>query len=223
LMTPIDKEKFGIDSPIKRVEVVEIFNKAFGFKLPQTKIKARFADVPADSKYFNAVYTAYYNGLVMGYPGSQRTFEPDLDMKRSEAAMLFTGIPRMKALKVSLYDFDTEYNYLKLCKIGTKPLIKNANIDPSSVEANTGGAIRISADVIDAQGEGDVSQVWVDLAPLNGPNNAKMSVGQDGKYELSIFVSSEVSAGEKVFTLKALDKTGLEGQALVKFNVMGSK
>ncbi len=217
-MKGASRDKFGIDEHIKRWEVVQLFVKAFGFNLPQ-KPAAIFPDVAKGSKYFSIISAAYNNGLVIGYPGKSKLFAPELEMKRAEAAILISSLPDMKARIKDLYDFGRDYTAARFSRIGTKPVILKANISPPSFIPDGATPFKLSVSVTDAQGIGDISMVWADLTPIEGPPHVKLMDKKDGQYELMYVMTTEVQAGDTFITVKAMDKAGLEGEGKVKFTV----
>lgn len=216
------KDKFGIDDPVSRSDAVETFVKAYGLKVVSRK-GIPFDDVSESAAYYPAIAAAYENGMIIGYPGKARTFGPQFKMKRAEAVLLIASLPNMRPAAVDLYDFNKGYTPAQFCKIGTRPVIKSAEITPNTVPADGRSAIRITATITDEQGIGDISLVWADITSIMGPNNAKMTMNGQGNFELDVVVTNEATKGEKAITVKALDKTGLETDRRVKFNVVGAK
>ena len=216
------KNKFGIDDTITRSDAVETFVKAFGLRAVTGK-RPPFDDVPETAAYFPSIKAAYDNGMIIGYPGKKRMFGPQINMKRSEASLLIASLPVIRPRLSDMYDFERGYTAQQLCRIGTRPIIKSAEVYPSTVASDGKSAIRITATITDEQGQEDISLVWADITAIMGPNDAKMSKNEKGVYELDVNVTSESTKGEKLITVKALDKTGLETDRSVKFNVIGAK
>jgi hypothetical protein len=219
-MRGISKDKFGIDEPIKRNEAAEIIAKAYKVA-PSSAKKSYFNDVTVATKFAQYINADQTVGFVVGVPGKDKMFEPERSMKRGEAALLFASIKNIKELKAELYDFSKGYPDTRRCKIGTRPVIKKLEALPAVIAADGITPLKISAVIEDAQGKNDISQVWADLTPLGGPNNAKMSLVDSGAYELSFVMTSETRPGEKSLSVKALDKSGLSTDGSAIFTVTG--
>ena len=216
-MHGISKDTFGIDEPIKRNEVAEIIAKAFD--LQPLKKKSYFLDVKPTTKYSSYINAAQASGIVVGVPGNEKMFEPDREMRRTEAALLFASLKSMKALRASINDFNKGYSDDQKCRVGTKPIVVKTAAFPPEIPADGKTPLNISAAVDDAQGKDDIAQVWADLTPLGSVNNAKMTLVSSGVYELSFVMTSEVIPGPKTITIKALDKEGLSSVGQVNFLV----
>ncbi len=218
IMKGASQDSFGIDMPVKRDEVAEIISKAY--KLPPLKLKkSYFLDVTSKTKYVDYINSAHANGIVVGVPGKERMFEPERAMKRSEAALLFASLKNVKTLRSALFDYSKGYTPDRTCKIGTRPVIKKTTATPDVIAADGVTPLKISADVEDAQGPDYISQVWVDLSSLGGPNNSKMSLVGTGAYEISFVMTTETESGLKNISITALGKEGLASEGKVRFSV----
>jgi hypothetical protein len=113
---------------------------------------------------------------------------------------------------MSLYDFEEGYTYHQFSSISTRPVISKLIADPIRLAADGKTPLKIAAEVTDAQGKSDISQVWADTTSLGGPNNAKMNLMQSGSYEVTFIISTETIPGEKNITVRALDKSGLKSE-----------
>ena len=223
IMKGTSKDKFGINEPVSRSEAVGIFMRAYNIsKQPVTK-KSPFSDVTSGAEDAEGIISVFNSGLVVGVMQQNRVFEPERPMKRAEVVLVISRLKSMKVLRTQLYDFGIGYTSARYCRIGTKPVIRKAGAYPSRLMADGKTPIKLAADIFDAQGSSDISQVWVDLTSIRGPNNAKFNIMQDGTYELSFIMSTEVEGGEKGVTIGALDKSGLKSYGVVKFTVTKEK
>jgi len=137
--------------------------------------------------------------------------------------VLISRLSNIKDMKTSLYDFEKGYTSYQFSKISTKPVINKVAAEPSKIAADGKTPLRLSADVTDAQGKTDISQVWADITPLGGPNNAKMNLMATGFFEITFIMTTETVPGEKTITVKALDKSGLRSENSVKILVIKEK
>jgi hypothetical protein len=222
LMKGISNDRFGMDRPIKRKEAVEVFARAYNLKPETTKIKKAFSDITREAAYSGVIYSAYSQGFVMGYPGKDTKFAPDIDMNRAEAAILISNLPNIKTAISKLYDFNGGFSSAQYSRIGTRPLISSFMISPSKVLLDGVTPVKISAKVTDAQGPADITQVWADIRVLGGPNNARLSTTESGAYELVFMPTIEAETGDKQLVIKALDKAGLESESSLKFTIVKS-
>ena len=223
IMKGTSKDRFGIEAPISRAEAVGVFLRAYNISKQSLTKKSPFSDITSGAGNAEDIISAFNSGLVIGVPQRNRIFEPQRPMKRAEAVLIISRLKNMKALKAQLYDFEVGYTSARFCKISTKPVIKESGAYPSRLNADGKTLLRLTADVFDAQGASDISQVWADLTSIRGPNNAKMNIMQDGTYELSFIMSTEVEGGAKSVTIGALDKSGLKSYGVVKFTVSKEK
>jgi hypothetical protein len=220
VMSGISNDRFGMDRSIKRKEAVEVFARAYNLKPEVVTKKKPFSDITREASYSGVIYSAYSQGFVMGYPGKDKKFAPDIDMNRAEAAMLISNLPNIRTAILKLYDFNFGFSAGQFSRIGTRPVISALTITPNKVTLDGVTPVKISAKVADAQGPADISQVWADISPLGGPNNARLTTTESGAYEIVFMPTTEAEAGEKQLTVKALDKTGLESESRVKFMIV---
>jgi len=221
-MTGISKDRFGINKMISRGDVVAAVIKANNIA-PSRSSKSPFSDVPLNSKNASYIYSAYNKGWIIGVPGKKRKFEPERNMNRGEIAVLLSRLESIQKLKASLYDFEQGYTASQYAKISTKPVISTVEAEPWKLAADGKTPLKLVADVTDAQGKSDISQVWADVTSLGGPNNAKMNLMENGLYGLSFIMTTETEAGEKAITIKALDKSGLRNESTIKIIVTKEK
>ena len=221
-MSGVKGEMFAIGQNISRKDAVVAVAKAN--KLIPTRLnRSPFSDVPTDLTDAAYIFSAYNKGWVIGYPGKTRRFEPQKDMTRGETAVLLSRLSNIKDMRISLYDFEQGYTAYQLCRISTKPLINRVAAEPGRIAADGMTPLKLSADVTDAQGKADISQVWADITSLGGPNNAKMNLMESGLYEIGFIMTTETVPGEKNITVKALDKSGLRSESSVKIQVIKEK
>jgi S-layer homology domain/Glucodextranase, domain B len=222
LMTGLSSDNFGIDKPIKRSDAVSILVNAYHMKTSGAPKGQLFPDVKKNSKYFRAIEAAYDNGLVIGYPGNSKLFAPDKDMKRSEAVILLSSLPNIKTRDIKLYDFASGFTAAQFARIGTKPQINSLFVSPDPYTPDGITPITVSAEVKDAQGKADISQVWADISSVLGPANSAMTTTEaDGIYTLVFVPTTEISSGDKGIEVRALDKEGLENMRSTKISVKG--
>ena len=221
-MSGVTGEIFEINRNITRKDAVVAVAKAS--KLIPTRLnRSPFYDVPSNSEDAPYIFSAYNKGWVIGYPGKIRKLEPQKDMTRGEIAVLISRMSNIKDMKTSLYDFEKGYSSYQFSKISTKPVINKVAAEPSKIAADGKTPLRLSADVTDAQGKTDISQVWADITPLGGPNNAKMNLMATGFYEITFIMTTETMPGEKNIIVNALDKSGLRSENSVKILVIKEK
>ena len=221
-MSGVKGEMFAIGQNISRKDAVVAVAKAN--KLIPTRLnRSPFSDVPTDLTDAAYIFSAYNKGWIIGYPGKIRRFEPQKDMTRGETAVLLSRLSNIKDMRISLYDFEQGYTAYQLCRISTKPLINRVAAEPGRIAADGMTPLKLSADVTDAQGKADISQVWADITSLGGPNNAKMNLMESGLYEIGFIMTTETVPGEKNITVKALDKSGLRSESSVKIQVIKEK
>jgi hypothetical protein len=221
-MSGVTGEIFEINRNINRKDAVVAIAKAS--KLIPTRLnRSPFSDVPPDLPDSAYIFSAYNKGWVIGYPGKVRSFEPEKDMTRGEIAVLLSRLTNIINLKTALYDFEKGYTVFQFSKISTKPEINKVAAEPSKIAADGKTPLKLSADVTDAQGKADISQVWTDITSLGGPNNAKMNLMASGFYEITFIMTTETVPGEKNITVKALDKSGLRSEKSVKITVIKEK
>lgn len=212
-MTGIKADTFGMGALIKRGDAVAVVARANDLA-PMSLEKSPFYDVPLSSRDAAYIYSAYNEGWIKGYPGKIRKFGPEKNMTRGEVAVLLSRLKNVKNLRVALFDFEEGYTAYQYSKISTKPVINMAAAVPAKIAADGKTPLKLSAKVTDAQGVSDVSQVWADLMPLGGPNNAKMNLMVSGLYEISFIMTTETVPGEKNIAIRALDKSGLKSDIL---------
>ena len=221
-MSGVTGEVFEINRNITRKDAVVAVAKAS--KLIPTRLnRSPFSDVPSNMEDAAYIFSAYNKGWVIGYPGKIRKLEPQNDMTRGEIAVLLSRLSTIKDLKTTLYDFEKGYTYYQFSRISTKPVINKVAAEPSKIAADGKTPLKLSADVTDAQGKTDISQVWADITSLGGPNNAKMNLMATGFYEITFIMTTETVPGEKNITVKALDKSGLRSENSVKILVVKEK
>jgi hypothetical protein len=222
-MSGVTKEKFGVNDKISRGDAVVAVAKAN--KLTPLKLsKSPFSDVPTNSRDAAYIYSAFKNGWIIGIPGKEKKYEPEREMTRGEIAVLLSRLSNIKQLKATLYDFEKGYTYAQFSRISTKPVINMVAAEPSKLAADGKTPVKLSAEVVDAQGQSDISQVWADLTSLGGPNNAKMNPMEGKLYEISFIMTTETVAGEKNIAVRALDKSGLQSEiSTVKIIVIKEK
>ncbi|MCR4436407.1 MAG: S-layer homology domain-containing protein [Clostridiales bacterium] len=75
--------KGRLDYPVTRAEMVALLDSVFNFT---DKNYVAFSDVPAGSKYADAIYKAVTAGIIKGYDDG--TFRPDAFISRQETAVL---------------------------------------------------------------------------------------------------------------------------------------
>ncbi|MFH1710379.1 MAG: S-layer homology domain-containing protein [bacterium] len=221
-MTGVTPDRFGINEKISRGEAVAAVAKANNLA-PLKLSKSPFYDVPPDFKDAAYIYSAYNKGWITGYPGKVKKYEPEKDVTRGEIAVLLSRLETTKKLKASMYDFEKGYTAYQFSKINTRPVINKVVADPLRLAADGKTPLKLSADVADAQGKADISQVWADITSLGGPNNAKMNLIESGSYEISFIMTTETTPGEKNITVKASDKSGLISESSVKISVIREK
>lgn len=210
-MSGLTPDRFGINEKINRSDAVVIVAKAYHLS-PLMLSTSPFYDVPIDSRDSAYIYSAFNKGWVVGYPGKIRRFEPDKEMTRAEMTVFLSRLSNIKELETSLFDFEEGYTSNKFCNISTKPVISKIIADPIRLAADGKTPLKIAAEVTDAQGKSDISQVWADITSLNGPNNAKMNLMQSGMYEITFILTTETVPGEKNITVRASDKSGLKSE-----------
>jgi hypothetical protein len=221
-MSGVTGEIFEINRNISRKDAVVAVAKAS--KLIPTRLnRSPFSDVPPDLSDAAYIFSAYNKGWIIGYPGKIRRFEPQKDMTRGEIAVLISRLSNIKDMRASLYDFEKGYTSYQFSKISTKPVINKVAAEPGRIAADGRTPLKLSADVTDAQGKADISQVWADITSLGGPNNAKMNLMESGLYEIGFIMTTETVPGEKNITVKALDKSGLRSESSVKIQVIKEK
>ena len=221
-MSGVTGEIFEINRNITRKDAVVAVAKAS--KLIPTRLnRSPFYDVPSNLEDAPYIFSAYNKGWVIGYPGKIRKLEPQKDMTRGEIAVLISRLSNIKDMKTSLYDFEKGYTSYQFSKISTKPVINKVAAEPSKIAADGKTPLKLSADVTDAQGKTDISQVWADITPLGGPNDAKMNFMATGFYEITFIMTTETVPGEKNIIVKALDKSGLSSENSVKILVIKEK
>ncbi len=208
-MTGVAADMFGVSDLIKRGDAVAVVARANDLA-PLSLQKSPFYDVTPGSNDADYIYSAYNEGWIKGYPGKIRKFEPEKNMTRGEVAVLLSRLWNVKELSSALFDFERGYTAYQYCKVSTKPVIRTVAAVPAKIAADGKTPLKLSAKVTDAQGVSDVSQVWADLMPLGGPNNAKMNLMVSGLYEISFIMTTETVAGEKDVAVRALDKSGLK-------------
>jgi len=220
-MSAVSADRFGINDMITRGDAVAAVAKANGLA-PLKLAQSPFLDVPSNSKNAPYIYSAHARGWIIGVPGKAKKYEPDRNMTRAEIAVLLSRLSTVKGSGALLYDFENGYTYGRYCRVGTKPLIRNAQAQPSKIIADGVAPLKISAKVTDTQGASDISQVWADLTDLGGPNNAEMPLIGDDSYELNFVMTSETRSGEKKVSVRALDKSGLKSViSVIKVYVTG--
>ena len=221
-MSAVTGEVFEINRNISRKDAVVAVAKAS--KLIPTRLnRSPFSDVPPDLSDAAYIFSAYNKGWVIGYPGNVRKFEPQKDMTRGEIAVLISRLSNIKDMKTALYDFEKGYTSYQFSRISTRPIINKVEAEPNKIAADGKTPLKLSADVTDAQGKTDISQVWADITSLGGPNNAKMNLMASGFYEITFTMTTETVPGEKNITVKALDKSGLRSENSVKITVIKEK
>jgi hypothetical protein len=221
-MSGVTGEIFEINRNITRKDAVVAVAKAN--KLIPTRLnRSPFSDVAPDLSDAAYIFSAYNKGWVIGYPGNVRRFEPQKDMTRGEIAVLLSRLSNIKDMRTSLYNFEQGYTAYQFSKISTKPVITKVAAEPSKIAADGKTPLKLSANVTDAQGKTDISQVWADITTLGGPNNAKMNLMASGFYEITFIMTTETVPGEKNIIVKALDKSGLRSENSVKILVIKEK
>jgi hypothetical protein len=222
-MRGVSGDRFGIEDTIKRDEAMEVITKAYDVKIASFPSNMPFMDVTTGTEYANFIISAYNSGLVKGVLGKDKLFEPERDIKRGEVALIISRTTYVKKLKAVLFDYDIGYTSDRYSSISTSPIIRKISAIPGKVPADGKTPLTLSAEIFDAQGKNDISQVWIDLSVIGGPNNAKMNLGRNGSYELSFVLTTETTSGDKILTIGALDKSGLKTTGNVKFTVTGNK
>jgi len=220
IMGGTSQNVFGIETPLKRSEAVRIMAKAYNIAAAGA-VSSPFSDVNSDTTNSKAIISAYKSGLVVGTSRWKRSFDPERDIKRAEAAVLISRLGKIKTMIAALYDFSQGFSSLNLCRINTRPIIKKAFITPKEVINNGANNVKVSLYVMDEQGRGDISQVWADLTDLGGPLNAKMNVQKDFSYGLSFSVSGEAKPGQKKVNIYAMDRSGLKANTVLNLNILG--
>lgn len=220
-MRGLSKDKFGVDEKITRFDAIVAIAKAVGME-PLKLSKSPFADVKPGSEEAYLLFSAFNSGWISGFmAGKARMFGPDRGIARGDIAALLSKFSNIKKLNASMYDFDIGYSESRSSKISTRPAIVEITSEPFSIPADGKTPVKISVKIWDAQGASDVSLVWANLTPLGGPNNAKMNLMKDGKYEVSFVVTPETEAGKKDISIRALDRSGLKSPiSTVKITIL---
>ncbi len=222
-MTGVATDESGIGDLVKRGDAVALIARAGGL-VPVRRIKTPFADVPPGTKDAFYITAAYEQGWISGYPGKVRKLEPDKDITRGDAAILLSKIPKIRELRAGLFNFEEGYTAYQFSKINTKPVINAVSAEPVSIAADGKTPLKLSVKVTDADGLSDISQVWADLTPLGGPNDAKMNLMTNKLFEINFIITTDTTTGEKRISVGALDKSGLKAApSSVRITVISEK
>ena len=220
-------DKFGIDDPIARASVAVIIDRAQDLK-NESVVKKVFSDVSLNNPSAAAIWRAYMAGLVVGVAKRPRAYEPNRNMTRAELTEVLSRLPRVKRLVSSLFDFGSDYDESRLCKVNTPPQIEWVKISLYEIPRDGETASVVRAKVNDKQGMSDISQVKVDLRSIGGPPDALMyddgshgdETAKDGIFSMGIEVSENTDLGVKRLTITALDKSGWETSASTEIKVV---
>jgi len=97
--------KFNPDNPVKRAEFVTFLVRSLGLKASTAEIS--FTDVNPDAWYYDAVKTAYANGLVTGSDG---LFRPNDPITRQEIAVMLSRALANEGEEVKIDDTEKVLN-----------------------------------------------------------------------------------------------------------------
>ena len=218
-MRGYSREIFGIDDSVTRGEAAQIISKLEGKKFLK-EIQGIFYDVPKSHPYYQAILAAKKAALVKGVSRTRPLYDPNRDLSRAEAAILFSRFAQIRYQERWLYSFKEGFSSQTFCAINTAPRITEVSITPPTISLLDESMITIRARVEDREGLKNILNVKVDLSPLGGPPDAQMLddgrrgdlTAEDGEYALQTTTSAE-SWGEKYLDLTVTDKAGWENKA----------
>jgi len=224
-MTLSGNNYFGIDEPLTRGEAAKIVIDAEGRAFEQ-EVKEAFLDVPQTHPFFAQIKKAKDKKLMKGISLKSPLFEPNRDISRAEAAILYSRFGRVKWMSKWLFDFNQGFEPRAYSRINTAPRVLWASILPTSVPAIDETLVRLIARVEDREGLGNILTVKADLSDLDGPPDAEMydngthgdAQAKDGEFALSFSTSPE-SWGEKTITITANDRYGWQGSGQTTLTV----
>lgn len=216
---------FGINEPLTRGEAAKIVIDAEG-RAFEAEVKEAFLDVAETHPFFSQIRKAKEKKLMKGISLKSPLFEPNRDITRAEAAILYSRFGRVKWMSKWLFDFNQGFEPRAYCRINTAPRVLWASIIPTSVPAIDETPVRLIARVEDREGLENILTVKADLSDLDGPPDAELyddgthgdAQAKDGEFALSFSTSPE-SWGEKTITITANDRYGWQGSGQTTLTV----
>jgi hypothetical protein len=218
-MRSYSREIFGLEDSVTRGEAANIIVKLEGKKFLK-EIQGLFYDVPKSHPYYAAILLAKKAALVKGVSRTRPLYDPNRDLSRAEAAILFSRFAKIRYQERWLFNFKEGFTSQTFCAINTAPQITEITITPPLISLLDESVITIRAKVEDREGLKNILNVKADLSPLGGPPDAEMLdngrqgdlTAEDGEYALRTITSAE-SWGEKYIDLTVTDKAGWQNQA----------
>lgn len=208
---------FGINEPLTRGEAAKIVIDAEG-RAFEEEVKEAFLDVPDTHPFFSQIETAKEKKLMRGISLKSPLFEPNRDITRAEAAILYSRFGRVKWMTKWLFDFNQGFEPRAYSRINTAPRVVWASVMPASIPAIDETPVRLVARIEDREGRENILTVKADLSDLDGPPDAEMyddgthgdAQANDSEFALS-FSAAPQSWGEKTIVVTAIDRYGWQG------------
>lgn len=216
---------FGIDETLTRGEAAKIVIAAEG-RAFEEEVKEAFWDVPQNHPFYQQIKKVKEKKLMKGTSLKSPLFEPNRDISRAEAAILYSRFGRVKWMSQWLFDFGRGFEPRAYSRINTAPRVIWAAVTPGSIPAIDATPVRLIARIMDREGRENILNVKADLSNLDGPPDAEMyddgthgdAQAQDAEYALSFSASPE-SWGEKNITITAVDRYGWPGSGQTTLTV----
>ena len=207
---------FGINDFILRRKAAEVAVTAAKLK-PTSQFQAVFLDVSREADMAEHIYCAYENGLFNGVAKNALVFDPNRELKRSEAAAVISRFKRAQQDSKDLHNFDLGYNENSFCGINVAPQIMTFLVKPNEIQIKTKAIIALRLTVAPRNNFSPISKVKVDLSLLGGAPDVPMfddgtngdKVAGDLTYSLNVALKPEKTGSLKL-TASVIDNLGWE-------------
>ncbi|MFA4904904.1 MAG: S-layer homology domain-containing protein [Candidatus Margulisiibacteriota bacterium] len=224
-MTLQSANYFGINEPLTRGEAAKIVIDTEG-RAFEEEVKEAFLDVPETHPFFAQIRKAKEKKLMKGISLKSPFFEPNRDITRAEAAILYSRFGRVKWLSKWLFDFNQGFEPRAYSRINTAPRVEWVSIAPNSIPAIDENPVRLIARINDREGRENLLTVKADLSALDGPPDAEMfddgthgdAQANDSEFALA-FSAAPQSWGEKTILVTAIDRYGWQGSGQTTLTV----
>ncbi len=116
---------------------------------------------------------------------------------------------------------------VKVANYNALPEIVDVGAFPNAIQADGASQARLTAEVYDDDGLGDISSVKVDLSPIGGSSSERMyddgtrgdAVPDDGKYSVTVTAPSSILPGKKNLVVTVTDKRGEDDTSTIQLTI----